>query len=91
VLFGYTEHMDDSNGSWDFDSRYARDLDREPSHGHRPRTPLVATGTVRASFATRQPIPVITDADIAAAHDEMDERTRAAYERTVKAALGGDR
>lgn len=42
--------MDDSNGSWDFDARHTRDLDREPTYGQRRRPKLVATGTVRQAF-----------------------------------------
>lgn len=82
--------LDETNGSWNSDTAYARDSEREPGPRRRQRIPLIATGSVRAEFdpTVRQAIPVITPADIAAAHDEMDERTRAAYERTVKAALG---
>lgn len=39
----------------DFDSQYARDLDREPTYGQRPRIPLRATGTVRAMFESEEP------------------------------------
>lgn len=41
---------DRRDDAFDFDRAYARDTDREPTYGTRPRRSLSASGTVRISY-----------------------------------------
>jgi hypothetical protein len=55
----------------DFDSRYARDLEHEPTLGQRPRPKLTERGTLRTAHEqamrdTAAPQPIVGDGD----HDE---------------------
>lgn len=53
--------MANDDSSWDFDDRFERDVDREPTHARPPRSserpPLDSRGTLRTQFE-RPPLPM---------------------------------